>query len=168
MKKLSILASLLLAASMTFGQEIPAGTLLPIMLKTTLNADTDKPGMVIKGRIEENVPLSWRSYIPAGSKVLGSVLRVGRPNTTSGSEIEIKFDRVRVRGRDIPITTNLRAIASMMEVFDAQIPPIQNDEGPRTWVTRKVGAYTLEDEGEQGLAGERAASGPAGRGSASQ
>ena len=92
------------------------------------------------------------------------MLRVGRPNTTSGSEIEIKFDRVRVRGRDIPITTNLRAIASMMEVFDAQIPPIQNDEGPRTWVTRNVGAQTLEDEGEQGLAAERAASGPAARG----
>jgi len=54
----------------------------------------------------------------------------------------VKFDRVVTKKKEIPIVTDLRAIASMMAVSDAQLPTSPSpDRGSSayTWTTRQVG-----------------------------
>ncbi len=56
------------------------------------------------------------------------------------------FDRIRIQGRDLPITTSLRALASMQAVFDAELPTnLIDDFGSsiRDWNTTQVGGQVV-------------------------
>jgi hypothetical protein len=132
-----LLAALLCLPLSAFAQSsIPAGTILPVQLDSSLSSRKSKPGQKITVRIMQDVPLSSTSKLPAGAKVMGRVVSV-----TAGppSEISFRFDAVRCRHKVIPIRTNLRAIASMMEVQDAQVPDAGPDRGtPWAWVNRDL------------------------------
>jgi hypothetical protein len=93
---------------------------------------------MISARVEQDVPLPTGSTIHAGAKVIGHVLDVKRGN---GASVSIRFDCVEISKRQIPITTNLRAIASMMAVEDAQIPATGPDRGSpeEVWNTEQIG-----------------------------
>ena len=117
-----LVAGLLLAASALLAQEIPAGTVIPVMLRTTLDARKSKVGQKIEARVMQDVPLPWQTRIRAGTKLVGHVVAVTRSGPASGSRIVISFDRLRMGGADVPVTTSLRSLASMMEVFEAQLP----------------------------------------------
>lgn len=92
---------------------IPAGTVLPVELDTGLNARKMHADQTVRARVMQNIP---GTSIRRGAHVVGHVVdaRPGR--------IEIHFDAVMTHGRRIPITTSLRALASMMEVEEAEIP----------------------------------------------
>lgn len=123
-------------------QTIPAGTVLPVMLNPTLDARHSKPGQKITGRIKQDIPLPDGSAIPRNSTIVGEVVSATPAVSGSPSRLAIRFDSVSVRGRQIPITAHLRALASMNEVFEAHMPTNAWDDygtSPSDWNTVQVG-----------------------------
>jgi hypothetical protein len=120
-------------------QEIPVGTIIPVMLRTSLDASKDKPEKRIEGRVMQDVPLPSGLKIREGARALGHVVsaKTGLP----GSSTVVKFDSIQDEGRTIPVTLALLAVASMTSVQDAQAPISPNsDVDPDTqWATRQVG-----------------------------
>ena len=150
MRGLKIVAACLwLVASGLMAQEIPAGTVIPVMLRTTLDARKAKVGQKIEAQVMQNVPLSSQTRIRTGAKLVGHVVEVTRPSAASGSRgsrIAISFDRLLIGGAAIPVTTNLRSLASMMEVFEAQLPTNAIDDYGTTaadWVTVQIGGNVV-------------------------
>jgi hypothetical protein len=95
------------------------------------------------------VPVSSRTRIRAGGKVIGHVVSVKEARNGQPAEITLRFDRLNFAHRSVPINTSLRALASMMEVEDAQIPPAGTDRGtPWAWTTRNlIGGEVAYGEG---------------------
>jgi len=111
---------------------IPAGTILPAQLGTGLNARKLHTDETVRARIMQNIP---GTSVRRGAHVLGHVVSV------TPDRIEIHFDAVTEHGRRIPITASLRALASMLEVDEAQIPEDAPSRGlpPEDWNTRQIG-----------------------------
>jgi hypothetical protein len=55
--------------------------------------------------------------------------------------IQIRFDRVEIEGRQVPITTSLRALASPHDVQEAQLPRYGSVRGDpaASWTTTQIG-----------------------------
>jgi len=104
------------------GIAIPAGTILPIELHSTLSPEKSKPGQLVSGRIMQDVPLASGVTIKAGSKVLGRVVAVTPASAGVPPSISLQFDQLISAHQTISITTNLRAIAGFMRIDEAQIP----------------------------------------------
>jgi hypothetical protein len=133
---------LLLLAPALVAQEIPAGTVIPVMLRTTLDARNATVGQKIAARVMQDVPLPSQVRIRVGTKLVGHVVAVTRPSATSGSRIVLSFDRLMTDGAESPVTTSLRSLASMLEVFEAQLPTNAIDDygtTPADWVTVQIG-----------------------------
>ncbi len=134
----SLLVIFLCGASLA-AQEIPSGTVLPVMLETTLDTRRDKPGKQFSGRIMQDVPLPDGAKIPDHSRVAGHVVSV---NSGAPTRLVLRFDSVDISGRQVPITAHLRALASMNEVFQAKLPTNSIDDyGTSTsdWNTIQIG-----------------------------
>ncbi len=140
MPSIKFVAAVLLLAGSLCSQEIPPGTALPITLAGDLTAKKAQSGQVIVANIAQSVPLPSRARIPAGSRVEGRVLQAITLSDGS-SHMRIKFDRVRVNDRDIPIVATLRALAGPVEVRNAQLPKSSpmGGETPSTWTTTQIG-----------------------------
>jgi hypothetical protein len=140
MKRLLLLVLLFCAAGL-LAQDVPAGTILPLQLNSSLNPRKSRNGQRITARIMQDVPLPNGEKIPAGAKVIGHVTNVIPANSASGGRISVRFDTLTFDGRRIPIATNLRAIASMLAVHDAQIPDAGPDRGTpeSVWNTNQIG-----------------------------
>ena len=128
-----LLASLLVTT--LFAQDVPGGTVLPARLNSSIDSQKNKPGQLITARIMQDVPLPDGGKIPAGAKVIGHVLSAS-PAATGSASISLRFDTLRFAGHTLPVITNLRALASMMEVHDAQVPLTGTDRvTPWAWMT---------------------------------
>src|ERR1700751_582339 len=142
-----LLLSSLLFASGVFAQSlIPLGTVLPAQLNFSLNSRKCKPGETITARIMQDVPLPSGRKIRAGAKVVGHVVTVKAASAGQPAEITLRFDRLDFAHHFVPMSTSLKALASMMAVDDAQVPPSGPDRGtPWAWSTRNLvgggGAY---------------------------
>lgn len=95
MKTFALLASLVLAASMTAAQTsapksaqasapVPAGTVLMVRLETTLATFSNRPGDPFRGSINQPVVVHGETLIPAGTIVEGRVTKVSEPRRISG------------------------------------------------------------------------------------
>jgi hypothetical protein len=128
---------------------IPAGTILPIELSSSLQTQKSKPGQRIRARIMQDVPLSRNQQIKAGTKVSGEVLSASPMEKGQFVEISFRFDTLQFKHGSIPLSTSLRALASMMEVQAAQTPRMSTDRGmPWAWRTRDlVGGEAAYGEG---------------------
>jgi hypothetical protein len=139
--KSALLFVLLSLQPILFAQnQIPPGTILPLRLNSSLHSNKTKPGQQITARLMQDVPLASGSKIPAGAKVLGHVIDVIPPDS-AGAKISLRFDSLLVKNTRIPITANLRAIASVMEVQEAQVPKFGADRGTseNSWNTVQIG-----------------------------
>ncbi len=137
---------------LALGQEIPAGTVLPVMLNGTLDTRHAKPGQKITGKIMQNVPLPDGSRIPKGSTILGAIVRADVPGAGSPAHLAFTFNQVKLGQREIPIAVHLRALASPYQVFEAKLPTNAIDDyGTSTsdWNTIQIGgAGVYRGDGE--------------------
>jgi hypothetical protein len=126
----ALTAALLLATSFLYADEIPANTVVPVMLTVTVDSGKAHVGQPVIGKVMEAVPLADGADIPAGAKVFGHVALVIPSAGAAPSSMAVQFDRIVFRGHDIPVKANIRALASMMAVYDAQVPLFEPDTTP--------------------------------------
>lgn len=126
-----LLAAALWCATVAGAQEIPAGTVIPVMVTTTLDSAKAHVGQPISGKVMERVPLPGGENIPEGAKVTGHVALVIPAKDADPASLAIQFDKVVAHGKELPMKTSLRALASMMAVYEAQVPFFEPDTTPR-------------------------------------
>ena len=148
-RKVFVLILLMSPSGVCAQSSIPLGTVLPAQLSSSLNSRKSKPGEQITARIMQDVPLPSGKKVRAGAKVIGHVVSVKAARNGQPSEITLHFDRLEFAHRSVRMNTSLRALASMMEVEDAQIPPAGTDRGtPWAWTTRNlIGGEVAYGEG---------------------
>ncbi len=141
-------------------QDLPAGTALPVMMSTRLNAKGAKPGQKIEGKLmQEVLQPSSGEMIKSGSRVTGHVISVDKPGA-SGSRIVLQFDELQDEHGTIPLNVRVRALAGSASVFQAGVPVDNNTdaEPPTQWATKQVGGeivfrgrgYVASDQGKVG------------------
>jgi hypothetical protein len=108
---------------------LPAGIILPVRLNNSISSKKAKPGQEVTARIMQNVPLPDRGRIRAGARVVGYIVSAEASADSCGARVSLKFDSLVVSGKTVPISVSLRAIASPMEVEDAQLPDWGADRG---------------------------------------
>ncbi len=135
----------LLSAIFSAAQELPVGTMLPVELSTNIRAGKFKPGDRVSGKLAQYVVVPG-TRLPRGTQVSGRILQSQSGSGGSPARVALAFDTIRMQGRDVPITTSLRALASMQEVFDAQLPTNAIDDYGTTihdWNTVQVGGQAV-------------------------
>jgi len=129
------------AAASHAADSIPPGTVLPVLLNSTLSSTKSKPGQIVTARIMQDVPLPDGRTIRAGATVIGRVTAVTSASNGNHARISLRFDTLKISRQRIPIATNLRAIASLAEVEQAQLPITGPDRGTpeSAWTTVQIG-----------------------------
>jgi hypothetical protein len=110
----------------------PSGTTLPVVLSTSLAFDKCKPGQVLRGKIDKDVPLPNGAVIRRGSEVEGHVVEVTPAANGSGANVAMQFDKLDVGGQKVPVVTKLKAIG---------------DNAPALWAFRvdATGNYGIDN-----------------------
>jgi hypothetical protein len=139
----TVLSMLLLMWTVcAIAQQVPPGTVLPIMLSSTLDARHDQPGKRVSGKLMQDVRLPDGQTIPRGAKVVGHIVSAQSASAGAPSQLTLKLDEVEFKGKRIPITSHLRALASMNEVYEARMPTNAWDDygtSPSDWNTVQIG-----------------------------
>lgn len=140
--RIGLLTFLLLFCGCFAKAQIPAGTVLPVMVRSTLDARRLKPGQTITGRVMQDVPLPDGQAIPRGTNVLGHIISVQAPSASAPSRLTLEFDQLEWKGSRVPVRSQLRALASMNEVYEAKLPTNAIDDygtSPSDWNTVQIG-----------------------------
>jgi hypothetical protein len=137
-----LLVGLLVFSTHVYAQKsVPVGTILPVRLDSSLSKKS-KPGETIRARIMQDAPLGNGSKIPDGSEVKGHVVSVALGVDGKSSEITFEFDQLTDSHHTVHVMMDLRALASPLEVDDAELPDTGPDRGtPSTaYTTTQIGA----------------------------
>ena len=138
MKKVLFFA-LIALSTLSAQDRIPVGTVLPVRLNSSLRSDKARAGQMISARVMQDVPLAGGNKIHAGAKVIGHIVSARPAVNGMMSDLSLRFDTLAMGKRSVAMITNLRALASMMDVEEAQVPPTGPDRGtPWAWRTRNL------------------------------
>ena len=133
------------AARTSHENKVPAGTILPVVLRTSFDFDKCKPGQILRGQIAQEVPLPNGPTIRRGSPIEGHIVEVTPASNGAGAKVSMQFDKLYMTGQWIPVVTNLRAIAGFMTVIEAGVPEEAPSEGtPFDWLpTTQIGGDSV-------------------------
>jgi hypothetical protein len=116
--------------------QIPAGTILPVRLNRGFSSKNARAGQEITGRLMQDVPLPNAQKIPEGARLRGTVVAVSSAGKSGRGRVSFRFDHVKLHRHSVAIVTDLRALASFVEVRFAQIPEATPGFGtPYAWAT---------------------------------
>ena len=124
-----LVVSLLVSTTVLIAEQIPAGTIVPIMLTTTIDAAKAKPGQAITGKVMQTVKLPSGVHIRWRTKVLGHVIAASSAKDGTASRLKFAIDTIIAGGHEYHVATNLRAMTDMTLVWQAEIPR----PGPDDW-----------------------------------
>lgn len=157
MKRIALLLAVFLAAvtvlhaqnqgKSSYATNMLDGTILPVQLSSTISLDRAVPGQPISARIAQDVPLENGVVLRRGTKVLGHIVSVTPGNP---SRIAFTFDKVEYsKSNSVSVATNLRALASTLEINGASLPNTGPDRGTPSvwWNTVQVGGEGLYGSG---------------------
>jgi len=133
---------LTIGMSLSAAQDIPSGTVLPVMLNSTLDVRHDKPGRIVSGKVMQDVSLPDGQIISRGTRISGHVVSVQPASVGTPSRLSLKFDYLELKGKRVPMTAHLRAVASMYEVYEAKMPTNAWDDygtSASDWNTVQIG-----------------------------
>lgn len=112
---------------------IPPGTILPIRLNHGFS-DRSHPGSAISGRVVQSVPLPNAETIPAGATISGTITAIQPAARGASPTVSFTFNQLEMHHQKFPISVDLRALASSMQISLAQIPEVSSGFGtPTTW-----------------------------------
>ena len=98
---------------------IPSGTIIPIFLPHTIDSQKSKPGQAIVAKVAQDVPLE-KQVVHRNTKVLGKISQI--EHSAGRTTLVLQFDRIQLGKAQVPITTQLRALADAASVEQAQTP----------------------------------------------
>lgn len=159
MKYASILAAALVFGGSAVAQpQIPAGTIIPVSLCGSLNADRARPGEEIRAEVMQDVP---GTPIRRRARILGQIV-AAEPSRSGSAKLVLRFDAVEMHGQRLPLKSSLRALASFTEVEAAQIPEEMSSRGitPEVATTRQIGGEDVYRGGGPVATGDTAVGRP--------
>lgn len=136
---------LLLCALGAYSQENPGGTVFPVMTSSTVDSAKSKPGDKLLGKLMQDVVLTSGERIRAATRIEGQVVETSA-GPGGGARVVVRFDRLIAGKKEFPIRVSLRALASMQDVFSAQLPEGTFDEYGTSisdWTTVQVGGAAV-------------------------
>ena len=157
MRTLLFVGALLFSPALLAQDSVPAGTILPVLFTSTISLKVTKPGQVLSARVMQDIPLPNGRSIRAGARVNGHVLAVDLGTKDKSGMVSFVFDKLVSSRTTIPISTNLRALASPLDVNGAEIPEFSPDRGTPSsaWVTDQVGGETVYRGGGHVMSGDQ-------------
>lgn len=159
MKSIWMLVAMLCLPMEINGQTVlPPGTIVPVSLDKSLDARKSHAGQEIRATVMQDVP---GTAIRRRARVVGHVVQVSTAKDGSVS-LELRFDFVKMNGTMAPLRASLRALASFMEVEEAQLPEDSSDRGltPETWTTQQIGGEQVYRGGGSVMVGMAAVGEP--------
>lgn len=126
MRRFVAIAMFCVTTASLFAQQIPSGTLLPVMLDKSIESDKAKPGEEITATLKQDVPLPDNGKIKRGSKVMGRVVVATKPAGGKEAGLTLQFDRMEIDKQTATVSTGLRAYASMQLVAKVRNPQNMN------------------------------------------
>jgi len=119
---------------------IPAGTMIPVVLNHSLDTKKSRPGQVVATDVMQDIPLDKGAKIKAGTRVIGEVVAVKPESDSSPATMVLRFDRIKMREQVLTIRTDLRALAAPLDVSHAERPnPGEERLPPWFWTTVQIG-----------------------------
>jgi len=126
---LTLFSVFVLSAVMLAQSHIAPGTVIPVQLKSTISEKNCKAGQTVIARVAQDVPLDNGTRIKAGTRVMGEILSVTPAENSQPAMLALRFNKIDVYGQSTPIVTDLRALASPLEVEAAQTQISGDDRG---------------------------------------
>lgn len=121
---------------------VSTGTSIPVVLNHRIDSKRSKLGDPVEAKTTQPIRLDADTEVRRNAKLTGRIVSI-RPGTEGEpTAVSLSFDRlVLSNGEQMPVTVTLRAVASSMEAFNAQIPLTGADEGTSesAWVTPLIG-----------------------------
>jgi len=145
MKQFWFIALVAFSTQLLAQDKIPVRTILPVQLNSSLRSEKARAGELVSARVMQDVPLLAGRKIHSGAKVIGHVVSARPAHNGTVGEISLRFDTLEIGKRHIAITTNLRALATMMDVSEAEVPESGPDRGTseNEWTTDQIGGEVV-------------------------